>query len=113
MLARRTTPEITRRIRAIGAKLRDRRLKLGMTQSKLSEVSGVDQPMISRIELGATIPLVSTIFLLCAGLGIDSGKVIRANFAVPEPVRRRRRPPINPPAPAPRVTRVLEAAGAD
>ena len=112
MLARRTTPEINRRIRAIGARLRDRRHALGMTQRQLSDLTGVDQPAISHVELGDTIPMVSTLLFLCAGLRIDPGKVIRADFAVPEPVRRRRRPPINPSAPAPRL-RVLEAAGAD
>ena len=112
MLARRTTPEVTRRIRAIGAKLRDRRHALGMTQRQLSDLTGVDQPAISHVELGDTIPMVSTLLFLCAGLRIDPGKVIRADFPVPE---RARRPRQNGPTVTHRVApvRVLEPVGAD
>jgi transcriptional regulator with XRE-family HTH domain len=45
----------------VGARVRDRRLRLGMSQQTLSAISGVTQNGVSRIETGATNPQLSTL----------------------------------------------------
>ena len=45
----------------VGARVRDRRLRLGMSQQALSDISGVTQNGVSRIETGATNPHLSTL----------------------------------------------------
>ncbi|MBQ6453777.1 MAG: helix-turn-helix transcriptional regulator [Coriobacteriales bacterium] len=45
------------------------REEAGITQSRLSELSGIAQPDISRIEKGRANPSVRTLKRLAAGLG--------------------------------------------
>jgi len=67
-----TTPEqraeIAIRVALIGEliKARDER---GLSQQKLGELSGVRQPVISRMERGTTSPTLETVIKLLAPLG--------------------------------------------
>ena len=45
------------------------RNKLGLSQKKLEELSGVKQPVIARLERGETNPQLSTIIKVLAPLG--------------------------------------------
>ena len=45
------------------------RQEQGISQKKLEELSGVKQPVIPRMETGATIPQVSTILRVLKPLG--------------------------------------------
>jgi len=72
LMERLTTPEeraqIAIRAALIGelVKARDER---GFSQQKLGELSGVKQPVISRMERGATSPTLETVIKLLAPLG--------------------------------------------
>jgi DNA-binding XRE family transcriptional regulator len=72
LMERLTTPEeraqIAMRTALIGelVKARDER---GLSQQKLGELSGVKQPVISRMERGTTSPTLETVIKLLAPLG--------------------------------------------
>lgn len=52
--------------------LRTARLRASLSQGQLAEKSGVDQPIISRIENGhVTNPAFDTVYKLAAALDID------------------------------------------
>ena len=42
----------------------------GLTQKKLSELTGVRQPVISRLERGDTAPQIDTLIRLAAAMGM-------------------------------------------
>lgn len=54
----------------IGSNLKAIRLQLGLTQSQLSELSGVELNHISKIELDKSDPKLSTIYKLINALGV-------------------------------------------
>jgi transcriptional regulator with XRE-family HTH domain len=62
-----------RRVSPIAAHLRERRFELGLTQRRLSELSGIQQADISRIERGETQPTTVTAKRLADALGVDFG----------------------------------------
>jgi len=72
LVVRLTTPEeraqIAIRVALIGelVKARDER---GLSQQRLGELSGVKQPVISRMERGNTSPTLDTVIKLLAPLG--------------------------------------------
>ena len=72
LMERLTTPEeraqIAIRVALIGelVKARDER---GLSQQRLGELSGVKQPVISRMERGTTSPTLETVIKLLAPLG--------------------------------------------
>lgn len=55
----------------LGLALRRLRKLAGLTQDQLSEESRLDQSLISKIESGSRLPELSTLFHLCAVLGIE------------------------------------------
>ena len=66
-----TTEEIAAsdlRVALIG-ELIEARQKLGLSQKKLEELSGVRQPVIARMEKGSTSPQLDTILKLLTSLG--------------------------------------------
>lgn len=66
-----TPEEITEsdlRVALIGELIRARQ-ELGISQKKLEELSGVKQPVIARLERGATNPQIDTILKILAPLG--------------------------------------------
>lgn len=56
----------------LGARLRERRNHLGLTQLQLADASGVSQASISAIEKGASAPTLATFLALSSALGLDS-----------------------------------------
>lgn len=56
------------RVALIGELIKARNER-GVTQKQLEEMSGVSQPVIARLERGATIPNISTVMKLLAPLG--------------------------------------------
>lgn len=56
------------RVALIGELIRARQ-ELGISQKKLEELSGVKQPVIARLERGATNPQLDTILKILAPLG--------------------------------------------
>ena len=49
--------------------LKDARKARGLSQAKLGELSGVKQPVIARMERGASIPNLETLLKVLAPLG--------------------------------------------
>lgn len=56
------------RVALIGEIIKARQ-EMGLSQKKLEELSGVKQPIIARMEKGATNPQIDTILKLLAPLG--------------------------------------------
>lgn len=56
------------RVALIGELIKARNER-GITQKQLEEMSGVSQPVIARLERGATRPKISTVLKLLAPLG--------------------------------------------
>ena len=56
------------RVALIGELIKARQ-ELGISQKKLEELSGVKQPVIARMERGASIPQVDTLLKVLAPLG--------------------------------------------
>ncbi|MGB8954915.1 MAG: helix-turn-helix transcriptional regulator [Tumebacillaceae bacterium] len=48
----------------------DRRKELGLSQRELAERSGIKQPVIARMESGASIPRLETVFKLAYVMGL-------------------------------------------
>ena len=66
------TPEEIRESRlrvAIIGELIKARNEMGISQKKLEELSGVKQPVIARIERGASMPQINTLLKVLAPLG--------------------------------------------
>ena len=55
----------------LGRVIRERRRKLGMTQESLSNLSGIAQPNLSKIERGEADARLDTYLRICLLLGID------------------------------------------
>jgi transcriptional regulator with XRE-family HTH domain len=53
------------------AKIVQQRLDLGLTQRQLSELSGVKQSAIARLEKNGVIPRIDTLFKLLLPLGLS------------------------------------------
>ena len=54
----------------LDAELRDARLSAGLSQERIAKVSGVSQPVVSRVERAERVATIETIALLCAALGL-------------------------------------------
>lgn len=57
--------------RRLGALLRSRRIELGLDQSSLSEVCGVTQANISKLERGLLDGRIRTYLTIAESLGVD------------------------------------------
>ncbi|BAU85228.1 XRE family transcriptional regulator [Streptomyces laurentii] len=54
----------------LGRAVRERREELGMTQSHLARLSGLQQPAVARFEAGGTMPTLPMLERLAAALGM-------------------------------------------
>lgn len=68
----------------IGANIRARRAKLGLTLNVLAEQSGVSKAMLSQIESDKVNPTVATVWKIARGLGVDINELLAGSE---EPVR--------------------------
>lgn len=55
-------------------KMREARTRCGLTKTALHEVTGVSLVSISRIEMGWTLPAVTTLMRLADTLGVGVGE---------------------------------------
>ena len=58
-------------VKALGKRVKDARLRAGMTQAGLAEAASVADETVSRIERGAYEPTVSTLCALADALGVN------------------------------------------
>ena len=61
----------------VARRLRDERLRRGLSTRSLAEKAGLSQPMISYVERGMRIPTLETALRIAGALNIDLWKVIR------------------------------------
>lgn len=66
----------------IGSRIREIRIKKGMSQAGLAEAASISLPHISDIELGKTKMQLSTFVRICEALQVSSDSLLRAD--VPE-----------------------------
>jgi transcriptional regulator with XRE-family HTH domain len=62
----------------LGAFIRERRDALGVSQGDLSQMAGIDQGNLSKIERGVSTATLETYLTLCQALGIDLSAEARA-----------------------------------
>ena len=65
----------------IGAKIRDTRLKLGLTQEELAARTELSKGFISQLERNLTSPSIATLSDILSALGTDLADFFRANDA--------------------------------
>ena len=62
----------------MAARLRARRLELGLSLGELGELSGVSKAMIAKVEAHTSSPTAGVLGRLCAGLGITMSALMAA-----------------------------------
>jgi transcriptional regulator with XRE-family HTH domain len=65
--------DITNILENIGAVIRTRRKRLGMTQQDVAEIAGVQRQTISRVETGNGTVAVTTLVRVALVVGLDLG----------------------------------------
>ena len=63
---------------AFGRRLKDRRVKRGLSQEELADQSGLHRTYISQIERGLKSPTLATIYAIASALEEDAGNLISA-----------------------------------
>lgn len=62
----------------MAARLRERRLDLGLSLGELARTSGVSKAMIAKVEAGTSSPTAGILGRLCTGLGITMSALMAA-----------------------------------
>jgi transcriptional regulator with XRE-family HTH domain len=81
----------------IGSRLREERVKAGISQRELARRLGLSASLISQLESGQSRPSVGTLYSIVTELGVSLDSVIRGDDAVavaPEPGDRNDRTPV-------------------
>ena len=60
-----------RRAFLIGQAVRERRLALGLSQTKLAAGAGMTQPALSRLEAGGAVPTIPVLERIAVALGAE------------------------------------------
>ena len=60
-----------RRAFLIGQAVRERRLALGLSQTKLAADAGMTQPALSRLEAGGAVPTIPVLERIAVALGAE------------------------------------------
>ena len=63
-------------VSGIGTRIREARLRQGLTMADLARSAGLSPGAISRIEAGARVPGGATVARLAGVLGVDSGQLL-------------------------------------
>lgn len=63
--------------RALGARIRATRERVGITQEALANAAGTDRPSIVRIEAGQQSPTLDTLIRIARVLGISVPEMLR------------------------------------
>lgn len=53
----------------VGARIRNRREAAGMTQAQVADASGIQRPIVARIERGTHAPSLYTVMRIASALG--------------------------------------------
>jgi len=61
---------------AFGQRVREVRLRVGLTQEALAEAAGLHPTFISNVERGYRVPTVPTMLRLAHGLGVEPGELV-------------------------------------
>ncbi len=77
----------------IGDRLREERVKAGLSQRELARRLGYSPSLISQLESGMTKPSVGTLYAIVTELGLSLDRVIRGE-EFSEPAARRARSPV-------------------
>ena len=72
-------------VSALGERVREERLRRGISLRGLARDVGVSASMISQIETGKTRPSVSTLYAITSALGVSIQEVFDAALREPEP----------------------------
>lgn len=70
--------------RSFGRRLREARLRAGLSQSALEERSGIPKARLSRYENGHVAPSIQTLGRLASALGVSEGSLLGDQRAVLE-----------------------------
>jgi transcriptional regulator with XRE-family HTH domain len=70
--------------REVGARLREQRMLVGLTQERLAERSGISRASIAIIERGKQRSPLHVLYRLCAALDIETASLIPLNKEVGE-----------------------------
>ena len=73
--------------RAFGARIRELRHAVGMTQEDLAERCGLFRTYMSRIETGAANPTLTMIHALATSLGVPIATLFETGVVAPAPKR--------------------------
>jgi transcriptional regulator with XRE-family HTH domain len=68
--------------RAVGARLRERRVALGMTQAELAQASGILRTSITNIEAGRQKAPLHVLYSICSALNVVTAAILPANADV-------------------------------
>lgn len=70
--------------RTFGQRLRAARIRAGMSQSDLEEISGIPKARLSRYENGHVAPSIQTLARLAKGLGVSEASLLGDDRALME-----------------------------
>ena len=90
---------------AIGHRLREERVKVGISQRELARRLGLSASLISQLESGQSRPSVGTLYSIVTELGVSLDRVIRGDAETigSDAVRRDDRSPVMHPAERPAI----------
>lgn len=60
----------------VGFELESIRKELGKEQSEISTITGISQPVLSRLEKGKAMITIDQLFVVCAALGVKPEDII-------------------------------------
>lgn len=62
----------------VAERIKERRLKISVTQETLGKFAGVDRKTINRIENGHFSPSMDTFFRLCIALDVEPENILKS-----------------------------------
>ncbi len=67
----------------LGARVRERRRRLGISQETLADLADMHWTAIGRLERGVGNPTLAVLLRIAEGLGVDPGELVRGLRAQP------------------------------
>jgi transcriptional regulator with XRE-family HTH domain len=64
--------------RAIGARIRERRAVLGLTQDELASKGDVTRSTLANVECGRSFPSIVAYIKMCEAMKVDAGPFLRS-----------------------------------
>lgn len=61
---------------ALGARMRELRVKAGLTQAAVSDRTGIHRPIIARLEGGAHVPRIDSILRYARAIGVQPSAIL-------------------------------------